>query len=67
MTCREAVLLYEKQDTLTRTRRWRVALHILVCRGCRNYRRFTVLVRRQFGLSLDRLNEKLIESFTKKP
>lgn len=67
MTCREAMLLYEKQDTLPRTRRMRVALHILVCRGCRNYRRFTVLIRRQFERNLDRLNEKLIESFTKKP
>lgn len=67
MTCREAVLLYEKQDTLSRARRFRVALHIIVCRGCRNYRRFSNLVRKQFGLNLDRLNDRLVESFTKKP
>ncbi len=41
MNCREAVkLMSEEMDhDLSGGRRWSLRLHVLICLGCRNYRR----------------------------
>ncbi len=56
LTCKEAThLMSEAQDrTLTRVQRLSLRLHLLICRGCRNFQRQMLFLRRACHLFRDR-------------